>query len=236
MGMTLNQRNKFCTVPQLEKIPFLVHGFGTGNLLEHDILDEPEWNKFTFVSLKQIHSEIVHIIDVPPFKPLKGDALITDRPHVLLSVRTADCLPVFIVSTNPKAVAVIHSGWRGTHKALVQKVVKTMAHKLGIRRDTLFAALGPSIEQKCYEVGENVKDGFPDKEGTSLFFKPHPNRREKYFFDLKGMNRFQLLDVGVENKNIFSVDLCTRCEKKYFSFRRDKNESGRMINFIGMAF
>ncbi len=236
LGMTPNPENKFCTVPQLDKIPFLFHGFGTSNFFEHDILDKPEWKKFALVSLKQIHSDIVHFIDVPPLEQLSGDALITDLPYVFLSIRTADCLPVFIVSPNPKAVAVLHSGWRGTHKDLVQKVVETMVLKLGIKPDALLAALGPSVEQKCYEVGAEVKDGFLHMEDLSRFFEPRLNRKKKYFFDLKGMNRFQLLGAGIEDKNIYSVDQCTRCDKKYFSFRRDTDETGRMINFIGMSF
>jgi len=233
--MTLNQKSKFNTVPQLEKITSLVHGFGSRNLVERGIVEKQEWKNFTLVSIKQIHSDIIHLIEAPPLKRLSGDALITDRPHVLLSIRTADCLPVFFVSTNPKAVAAVHCGWRGTNKGLVQKVVKTMARTLGIRPDALVVALGPSVEQMCYEVGDDVKSSFLNQKTASRFFRPCPGRRGKYFFDLKGINRFQLLDVGVEDKNIYSVDCCTRCEKKYFSYRRDKTETGRMINFIGMS-
>jgi len=235
MGMILNQKKEFNTVPQLEKIPFLVHGFGTRNLTERDILEKPEWKDFFLVSLKQVHSDTIHLIEASFLERLSGDAMITDRPHVLLSIRTADCLPVFIVSNEPKAVAAVHCGWKGTNKGLVQKVVETMGRTLGIRPDSLVVALGPSIEQMCYEVRDDVKSSFQDQKTTSRFFKPHPNRVEKYFFDLKGMNRLQLLDAGVEDKKIYSVDRCTRCEKKYFSYRRDKNETGRMINFIGMS-
>jgi len=235
MGMPLNQHSKYITVPQLEKIKSLVHGFGTRTLTERDILEKQEHGNFTLISLKQIHSDIIHIFEAPPLERLSGDALITDRPQVLLSIRTADCLPIFLVSTNPKAVAAVHCGWRGTNKGLVQKVVKTMRRTLGIRRDSLVVALGPSVEQMCYEVGDDVKNCFPNQKTASRFFRPHPDRKGKYFFDLKGMNRFQLLDAGVEDKNIYSVGGCTRCEKEYFSHRRDKAETGRMINFIGMS-
>ena len=223
-------------MPPLEKITSLVHGFGTRNLTERDILEKPEHGDFTFVSLKQIHSDTIHLIEAPPLERLSGDALITDSPNVLLSIRTADCLPVFFVSTNPKAVAAVHCGWRGTNKGLVQKVVKTMARTLGIRPDSLVVALGPSIEQMCYEVGDDVKSSFPNQKTASRFFRPCPDRRGKYFFDLKGINRYQLLDAGVEDKNIYSVDCCTRCDKNFFSYRRDTDETGRMINFIGMFF
>lgn len=234
--MTLNLKCKFVTVPQLEKITFLLHGFGTRDLFERDILKKPEHGDFTFVSLNQVHSDSIHLIEAPSLERLKGDALITDSPNVLLSIRTADCLPVLFVSTNPKAVAAVHCGWRGTNKRLVQKVVKTMGHTLGIRPDSLVVALGPSIEQMCYEVGDEVKSCFPNQKAASRFFRPRPDREGKYFFDLKGMNRFQLLDAGVEDKNIFSVDCCPRCDKNFFSYRRDKNETGRLINFIGMSF
>jgi YfiH family protein len=227
--------NKFCSVPELEKIPFLVHGFGTRNLTERDILETTEWKRFVLVSLNQVHSDSIHIIDSPPLERLSGDALITVRPDLFLSIRTADCLPVFIVSTNPKAVAAVHCGWKGTALGLVQKVVETMGRTLNIRADFLAVALGPSVEQMCYEVGEDVFSFFQDQKQGSRFFRPCSKREKKYFFDLKGMNRLQLLEAGVEEKNIYSVDLCTRCDQEFFSFRRDKNEPGRMINFIGMS-
>ncbi|MFC2167319.1 peptidoglycan editing factor PgeF [Acidobacteriota bacterium] len=232
----MKQKNKFCTVPQLEKIPYLVHGFGTRNLKERDMLEKSEHRDFILVSLKQVHSDTIHIVKDLPFERLSGDALITDRPHVFLSIRTADCLPVFIVSTNPKAVAAVHCGWRGTCNGLVQKVVETMSSTLCIPPDSLVAALGPSIEQKCYEVGDDVKKSFKNQKTASRHFEAHSKREKKHFFDLKGMNRSQLVEVGVEDKNIYSVDLCTRCEKNYFSYRRNRDEKRRLINFIGMSF
>jgi len=235
MDMTLNQKSLFCTVPQLQKIPFLIHGFGTRALTESAMEKKPEWKDFTLVSLRQVHSDSIHHLEVPPLKRLSGDALITDRPHVLLSIRTADCLPVLFVSEEFKAIAAVHCGWRGTCKGLVQKVVETMGHKFGIRPSSLVVALGPSVEQGCYEVGDDVMDSFQDRETASRFFKPSPNRKGKYFFDLKEMNRFQLLAVGVEDKNIHSVNRCTVCDKEYYSYRRDKNETGRLINFIGIS-
>ncbi len=234
--MIQNQKTLFCTMPQLQKIPFLIHGFGTRAMTESAVRKNPEWKDFTLVSLRQVHSDSIHQIKAPPLERLSGDALITDRPHVLLSIRTADCLPVLFVSEEHKAIAAVHCGWRGTCKSLVQKVVETMGHKFGIRPSSLVVALGPSVEQGCYEVGDDVKDGFQGSETASRFFKPSPNRKEKYFFDLKEINRYQLLAAGVEDKNIYSVNRCTVCDKKYFSYRRDKNETGRMINFIGMSF
>jgi YfiH family protein len=235
MRKILTKKSKFCTVPELEKIPSLVHGFGTKNFKECDILEKSEWKNFILISLKQIHSDTIHFVKTLPFDHLNGDALITDRPHIFLSIRTADCLPVFIVSTNPKAVAAVHCGWRGTSNSLVQKVVEAMSRTLGIFPESLMVAFGPSIEQTCYEVGDEVKKSFQNQKTSSHFFETHPKREEKYFFDLKGMNRSQLLDAGVKDKNIYSVDLCTRCEKNFFSYRRDKNEMGRLINFIGMS-
>jgi len=233
--MIQNQKSLFCTVPQLQKIPFLIHGFGTRALTESVLEKKPELKNFTLVSLKQVHSDSIHYLDVPPFERLSGDAFITGRPHVLLTIRTADCLPVFIVSEEFKTIAAVHCGWRGTCKGLVQKVVETLGHKFGIRPSSLVVALGPSVEQGCYEVGDDVKNGFKDREAAARFFKPSPPRKKKYFFDLKEMNRFQLLAAGVEDKNIFSVNQCTVCDKKYFSYRRDKDETGRLINFIGMS-
>ena len=224
-------------MPPLQKIPFLIHGFGTSALTESAIKNTPEWKDFALISLRQVHSDSIHYLKVPPLELLSGDALITDLPHVMLLIRTADCLPVLFVSKEHKAIGVAHCGWRGTAKGLVQKVVETMDHTLGIRPSSLVVALGPSVEQGCYEVGNDVRNGFQDHENelASHFFKLNPNRKEKYFFGLKEMNRFQLLSAGVEDKNIHSINRCTVCDKKYFSYRRDADETGRMINFIGIS-
>jgi copper oxidase (laccase) domain-containing protein len=79
-----------------------------------------------------------------------------------------------------------------------------------------------------------VKEKFEDQDFQPGVFCRHPSKREKYLFDLRGANRAQVLTVGVPEDNIFSVDVCTHCDKGLFSYRRDRDRAGRLINFIGL--
>lgn len=236
MRMTLSKEREYYTVPELQKIPFLIHGFGTRFWTESQIRNQPGWEHFSFVFLRQKHSTTIHRIDTPPFKSLSGDAMITDRPNILLAVKTADCLPVLIVSEAPKAVAAVHCGWRGTCEGLVQKAAQEMKRAFGCRPSSLTAALGPSITQDCYEVGEDVRECFEDRESAARYFRPGSRPGSQYLFDLRGANRSQLLASGLREENIHAVDLNTYSEPTLFSYRRDSKETGRMINFIGMSF
>jgi copper oxidase (laccase) domain-containing protein len=94
--------------------------------------------------------------------------------------------------------------------------------------------MGPCIDKSCYEVGKDVRDKFEIKGLHSGVFDSHPINKEKYLFDLRGANRAQILAMGVPEDNIFSVDVCTHCEKDLFSYRRDRDHAGRLINFIGL--
>ena len=110
---------KMCySVPCLEKIPFISHGFGSRYFNEQWLCKNIQGKKLKSVFLDQIHSDIIHTVVELPDKNWKGDALLTDRPGILLVVRTADCLPVLLVDKKKKVVAAVHCGWRGTKKKI----------------------------------------------------------------------------------------------------------------------
>lgn len=224
------------TIPQLLELPFLTHGFGTRLLTQGDIQAKPEWRSFSSVFLKQIHSDIFFQVNSVPEEDLVGDALLTQQPNLLLSIKTADCLPILVVSRDPKAVAAIHSGWKGTCLDLTQKVIRAMKKELGCSPSSLQAALGPAIGLSSYEVGEDVRECFEDFKIVSQFFRPHPLYKNKHYFDLRGSNLFQLLDAGLKEENIFSLNFDTFTDLTFYSYRREKEETGRMISFIGMIF
>jgi hypothetical protein len=95
------------------------------------------------ITLRQIHSDLIHCVDSIPEEPLFGDGLITSTPGLLLAVQTADCLPVILVDAKRRAVGVFHAGWRGTVKHLVEKGVGEMLRCFGSRPHDLKAAIGP---------------------------------------------------------------------------------------------
>ncbi|HTW32306.1 MAG TPA: peptidoglycan editing factor PgeF, partial [Candidatus Sulfotelmatobacter sp.] len=212
----------------------------------------------SLVTLRQIHSDLIHHIGSIPDHPLTGDGLITSTPGLLLGIQTADCLPIILVDTKRHAIGVFHAGWRGTVQRIVEKAVGEMFRHFDTRPRDLKAAIGPGIHNCCYAVGEDVRTKFESQfaYAASLFHevKESDPVREKYpllfltarapghselpvkiFLDLVEANRQQLLAAGVLKKNIDSSPLCTNCHPdQLFSYRAEKGKTGRMMAVVGI--
>ena len=210
------------------------------------------------ITLRQIHSDLIHCVNSVPAEHLVGDGLVTATPGLLIAIQTADCLPVILVDVRRKAVGVFHAGWRGTVKRIVEKGVGEMFRCFGSRPRDIRAAIGPGIQGCCYEVGEEVRIKFESQfsYGASLFreVKDSDPVREKYpllfltarapghselpkrtFLDLVEANRQQLIAAGVPKKNIEASPLCTNCHPELlFSFRAEKGKTGRMMAAAGI--
>jgi YfiH family protein len=192
-------------------------------------------------------------------KPLLvGDGLITYSTGLLLAVKTADCMPIIIVDPKKRAVGVLHAGWRGTLKRIAEKGVGEMRRWFDSKPGDLKAALGPSIRNCCYNVGEEVRDHFRSQfeYADSLFreWQTYEDIHLKYpllfltqrapghselpyriFLDLAEANRRQLLDAGLREKNIEVINGCTSCDtKRFFSHRKEKGVTGRMMAVVGI--
>jgi hypothetical protein len=210
------------------------------------------------MTLRQVHSDIIHFVDSPPATQIVGDGLITASPRILLGIQTADCLPVIIVDPKHRAVGVFHAGWRGTIKRIVEKGVGEMRRRFGSMPRDLKAAIGPGIHGCCYEVGAEVRAEFesqfayaaklfrevegsdPVREKYPMLFLTarapgHSILPKKIFLDLVEANRQQLLAVGVRAKNIETSPLCTNCRTDLlFSYRAEKGNTGRMMGAVGI--
>lgn len=210
------------------------------------------------ITLRQIHSDIVHCIDSLPRQPLTGDGIITQTPGVLIAIQTADCLPVILVDAKHRAIGVFHAGWRGTVQRIVEKGVGEMFRCFGTRPRDLKAAIGPGIQGCCYQVGEEVrnrfhsqfvyadklfreiKDSDPVREKYPLLFLTarapgHGELPPRLYLDLVEANRQQLLAAGVLKKNIETSPLCTNCHPELlFSYRAEKGKTGRMMAAAGL--
>ena len=218
----------------------------------------PRRGGMTLVTLRQIHSDIIHSLTHAPTEPLAGDGLITAEPGFLLGVLTADCLPVIVVDPRLRAVGVFHAGWRGTVKRIVEKGVGEMRCRFGSRPRDLLATIGPGIRSCCYEVGPEVREAFESQfaYGHELFRETkerneihekypllfltarapgHSELPKKIFVDLAQANRRQLLNAGVPAKSISDLRLCTACHLDlFFSHRAEKGVTGRMLAAVGM--
>jgi hypothetical protein len=195
---------------------WLDHGFGT----RHSPLTQDN-----MASLTQIHSALVLRASEPGCAG-EADALITNRPGVTLSIRTADCFPILLADPEHRAVAGIHAGWRGTAEEIVCRTIDTMRSHFGTSPGQITAAIGPGIGKCCYEVGEDVARRL----GIERFGMEAACR-----IDLAAINRAQLIRAGVLASHIDTLGRCTFCDSALFhSYRRDREQAGRMISFIGI--
>jgi polyphenol oxidase len=210
------------------------------------------------VTVRQIHSDLIHAVTAVPKTERVGDGVITDTPGILLAVQTADCLPVILVDPERKAVGVFHAGWRGTLRRIVEKGVGEMRRSFGSGPKNLRAAIGPGIRQCCFEVGAEVRAQFdaqfayagklfreieeldPVREKYPMLFLTarapgHGELPVQLFLDLAEANRLQLLDAGLSAKNIHVSPLCTACRTDLlFSYRKEKGVTGRMMAAVGI--
>lgn len=157
------------------------------------------------------------------------DALISDRPGVVLAVTVADCVPVLIYDAKNRAVAAVHAGWRGTVAGLAGKALAAMALAFGTRGEDCWAYVGTCIDECSFEVGEDVALHFPEA------FKQISALAGKYYVDLKKANTAQLQLAGVPEAQIGISPYCTvRDNADYFSHRAEKGTTGRMMAVIGL--
>jgi len=218
-----------------------------------------EGKPWPLVRLRQVHSDLIHRVDHPPEQLLTGDGLVTDTPHLLLAVQTADCLPVLLVDCKRKAVGAFHAGWRGTLARVVEKGVGAMRLHFGSEPGDLRVAIGPGIAACCYAVGEEVRDRFhaqfayagdlfrevtesdPVREKYPLLFMTarapgHSEAGRTIYLDLREANRRQLLAAGLQPGSIAALDFCTACRTDlFFSHRAEKGLTGRQMGVVGIC-
>ncbi len=179
--------------------------------------------------IRQVHGDKIVTVkknDLPQQGPLpEADGAVTDVPGIFLSVRTADCLPVFLYDPKKKCIALAHAGWRSTAKFIAQKALKALEKNYNSRAEDVLAAMGPAIGRCCYQVGEEFEKIFPD----AIL-----RRDNSRYLDLSLANRSQLLASGVRPENIFDSVFCTACGQGFFSYRRDKEKAGRHLSLLAV--
>ena len=211
------------------------------------------------VALRQIHSDIVHRVDRNAAgEPQQGDAQFTRERGVLLTVQTADCVPILLADPKQRAVAAIHAGWRGTLRRIATKTLGRMQMEFGTDPADLIAALGPGIGRCCYEVGPEVarefQAQFPEAqewfEAPPNFFSAgedpnwlpwltmrppgHPAPEPRARLDLLAANRAILAAAGIPPQNIVTSEFCTSCRTDlFFSYRRECS-TGRQMAAIAI--
>ncbi len=166
-----------------------------------------------------------------PKFPYGVDGLVTDTPNLLLSVRSADCVPILLYDPAGRRCGAVHAGWRGTAGGISANAVALLCRD-GTSPSDLLAAVGPCIGSCCYEVGEDVRNAFLARD-TALDGCFSPCGEGKYRLDLTEANRLLLLDAGLREDCVSCARLCTKCDPvRFFSHRRSGPVRGTMSAFI----
>lgn len=192
------------------------------------------------VTLYQIHSADCLTLSAPPMPGVerpRGDALVTRQPGLVLGILTADCAPVLFHGRDAGGHSVIgaaHAGWKGAIGGVVAGTVAAM-RELGVRPETLKAAIGPCIAQSSYEVSADFMASFLEQDaGASSFFLPGASA-DKRQFDLPGYVLGRCRAAGVGDVFVSGTDTYA-AEGGYFSYRRTTHrrepDYGRQLSAI----
>jgi len=169
--------------------------------------------------------------------PYSADGYLTDESGVWLLVRIADCVPVLLAgrrADGKPVVAAVHAGWRGTVAGIAGNAV-SMMRELGVLPEAITAAIGPSIHDCCYQVGEDFRLAVKEMRGSDFATGHVKERGGALYADLQGMNREILLDCGLREENIDISPACTMCRPEEFhSHRATGGLRGAMAAVIGI--
>lgn len=158
-----------------------------------------------------------------------ADALITDKKGIGLVTLYADCVPIFFMDKRLGVIALAHSGWKGTVKRIGLKTVEKMKADYGSRSEDILAAIGPSIQECHFEVGDDVAEIFIDEFGADTAVK----YGERYHVNMQRAITKQLLEAGIPKGNIDNCGICTYCESDLlFSHRKTNGKRGNLGAFI----
>ncbi|GAB3808454.1 peptidoglycan editing factor PgeF [Spirosoma humi] len=184
---------------------------------------------YAFASSHQVHgTEIKYAVEAGRYTGY--DALITNKPGLLLGVTVADCVPILIYDPAQKAVAAIHAGWRGTVGGIVTKTLAQMHQLFGTNAEHCYAYVGTCIDERAFEVGPEVAEQF------DTAFKRADAGNDKSFVDLKAANAHLLVTAGIPEKQLEVSPFSTVLHNDtYFSYRAEQGQTGRMLAVIGLA-
>jgi len=189
------------------------------------------------VTVHQVHSPTVVRVERAWRETERphADAMVTDRPGLLLGILTADCAPVLFADAEAGVIGAAHAGWRGAFGGVTDAAIDAM-ESLGARRERIVAAVGPCIARESYEVGEAFRRNLLRADaGSERFFAPGPSG--KPHFDLPAYVAARLTAVGIAKVDALQLDTYADPDR-FFSYRRATHlgepSYGRQIALIGL--
>lgn len=245
-GYTAHESGMYIQAPSLLRLPWLRHAATKRHFTYREALRREELRDlqtrlsippFPVVYAQQRHTNHVGLVDDIVVNHLSSDgrfifkdtdAIACARPGITLAIFTADCVPVFLVDIETRAIALAHAGWQGTLARIAGKAIDAML-SLGSDPSDIVAWIGPCIGGCCYEVSIDLADRFRaefhDAVESGVEFC-----RER-MLDLVALNVFQLQSAGVLRSAISTSGLCTLDEREtFYSYRGDGGPTGRIIS------
>jgi YfiH family protein len=207
-------------------------GHGVGDSVAHvtenvrRLAADAGCNAERLATVRQVHGDCV--VRATSGAPPEADAVWTDDASAWVGVKSADCVPVLLSTADGRAVAAVHSGWRGTALRVAARAVEALLQN-GAAASSVCAVVGPCIQACCYEVGGELAERFRAEFGSAVVrdggVRPH--------LDLSGAVRATLLSAGLLPHNVEVQSACTACDaSRFYSHRRDGGVTGRHLAFI----
>lgn len=206
------------------------------------LCDALEIDDKKLISIKeQIHSQFVECVEDEKKVYTKIDGLITNKKEIALSLRFADCTPLFLYDPIHNVIGNIHSGWKGTTKKIAREAVKKMKEVYNTNPKELICCIGPCIRKCHFEVQDDVKEIFEQVFKESKLWEVAIEKgkfidgKQKYTIDTTLLNKEMLLQEGLKEENIIDSGICTVCHSdKFHSYRVEREKAGRNTAIIGL--
>jgi YfiH family protein len=175
---------------------------------------------------KQKHTDNIKIVTSQNEDVSYCDGLITATPGLVLMLQFADCVPIIMYAPDKHVVSVVHAGWRGTAKSIVQKAIGILEKEFNANPQDIQAVIGPAIGQCCYPVSSEVADQLLSTVTNSNELFTRNDGDNLVNIDLRNLNARQLTERGVMNIDV--SDKCTSCTNSiFYSYRAENGKTGR---------
>tara|TARA_B100001175_G_C19507494_1_gene641768 strand:+ start:1991 stop:2659 length:669 start_codon:yes stop_codon:yes gene_type:complete len=199
----------------------LTNGLSSQKILS-DLFKKYKIDGSLLADVNQVHSNKILVVDKSGNYGDADGIITSPTDNLVLLIKTADCIPIFIYDNITRNYGIVHAGWRGVKKKIHLKAIEKFIG-LGSHKNNLNFVMGPSIKACCYEVGTEMLDYF----GTSVIEK-----NGSFFLDLNKSVTSDFVNIGIVKDKIKIDSICTYESKHLHSFRRDREKSGRMLSFI----
>jgi hypothetical protein len=184
---------------------------------------------------RQTHADHVQIIDISPADTIYSvpdcDGVVTRISNLVLTVITADCVPIIFIDRKNGVVGASHQGWKGTYARMTDKIVRKMISN-GADIKSIEVVLGPSVCSDCYQIPKERYDMF-QAEFPSYFKETTKKDTSDYSIDLQELNIYQLTRIGIQPNHITRSERCTHEDQDLYSFRGDTTEEfGEIVSYV----